>query len=107
MRVDLGARIHLGGRIDELAERNATTIVSYLHLVCLAVDRDTYLITHAHDKLIDGVVYHLLDENVDTVVRLRTIPDFTDIHTGTLADMLAPGERPKVIFGVSSYGRLV
>ena len=104
LRVDLGTRIHLRGRIDELAERYATTVVSYRDLIRLAIYRDAYLTTHAHDKLIDRVVYHLLDKDVDAVVRLRTISELTDIHTRTLADMLAPGERPKVLLGVSRYG---
>ena len=103
LRVDLGSRIHLRGRINELAERYATTVVSYLHLVCLAVYRDAYLTTHTHDKLINRVVYHLLDKDVDPIVCLRTITELTDIHTRTLADMLAPGERPKVLLGVPRY----
>ena len=57
---------------------------------------------HAHDKLIDGVVYHLLDKDVDTVIRLCTITELTDIHTGSLTDVLAPGECPKVILRVAS-----
>ena len=56
--VDLPPRIHLARRIDELAERNTTTIVTYRHLSVLNGDLD--LLTCAHDILIDGVVEHLL-----------------------------------------------
>ena len=56
--VDLPPRIHLARRIDELAERNTTTIVTYRHLSVLNGDLD--LLTCAHDVLVNRVVEHLL-----------------------------------------------
>ena len=56
--VDLPTGIHLARRIDELAERDTTAIVTYRHLSVL--DGDLDLLTCAHDVLVNRVIEHLL-----------------------------------------------
>ena len=91
LRVVLATRIQHRDGIHHLAQRYASAIVPNLDTSVL----HTYLHLHlnhlafAHAKLVNRVVYRLLDEHIDTVVRVASVAQFANIHTRPAADMLA------------------
>jgi hypothetical protein len=50
--------------------------------------------------LVDAVVEHLLEEDVDAVFWRRTITKLPDVHPRAQADVLAPVEGLDGVFGV-------
>src|SRR6056297_2871122 len=72
------------------SEGNSTSVVSNFHPVPINLYDDAR--TVAHDILIDTVIDHLFQQNVDTVIYIRTIPQATDIHPGSQANMLEAAE---------------
>ena len=63
------SRVDLRRAVHQLAQRNAPAVVAHGHGVVL-IQFDVDLLSVAHDELINGVVYGLLDEEVDAVIRL-------------------------------------
>ena len=86
----LAAGVHLRDGRRERVERDAAAVVA--HGDQLPLDRDVDLASGAHDELVDRVVHHLLDEDVDAVVGLRAVAQFADVHARAQADMLAGRE---------------
>ena len=52
----------------------------------------------AHHILVDGIVEHLLEQHVDSVVVVRPVAQLADVHTGAQTDMFAPVEGLDIIF---------
>ena len=86
----LAAGVHLRDGRRERVERDAAAVVA--HGDQLPLDRDVDLASGAHDELVDRVVHHLLDEDVDAVVGLRAVAQLADVHARAQADMLAGRE---------------
>ncbi len=78
---DLGGRdalvVHVG--------RNAAPIVDHRHRT-VGVERHGDEVGVARQRLVDGVVHHL----VDHVMQARTVVGVADIHAGPLADGIQP-----------------
>src|SRR5204862_464815 len=57
------------------------------------LDFNLYLFAIPHDELIDGVINHLLKQDIAPVVVMRTVTDATNIHPSTQPDMFQRGKR--------------
>jgi hypothetical protein len=64
--------------------------------VLRGVDFD--LATVAHDELVDGIVDHFFEKNVNPVVGRRAVAELTDVHSGPQANVFARLERADVLF---------
>ena len=102
--VELAAGVDLGGDVLDLAKRDAAAKVAHGDLAIFG-ESDVDARAHAHVELVDGVVHDLLDQDVDAVVGVRTVAEFTDIHAGAPADMLVPAQRLDRLVGVGSGRR--
>ena len=98
----LAAGIHLADGRSEGLERNAAPVVADSHDVVL--DRHVDLLAGAHDELIDRVVHHLLDQDVNAVVGLRAVAQLADIHTRPQPDMLPRREGHNGIVAIAVAG---
>jgi hypothetical protein len=93
------ARVDLGGAFHELAQRHATAVVTHgdgLRIVDLDFDR----VAEAHDVLVDAVIDHFFEQNVDAVLGEGAIAEFPNVHAGAEADVLTPVEGLDAVFGV-------
>ena len=73
--------------LNELSLRNTTAIVADADTqIVLYIDFQTC--SSPHLKLIDGVIDHLLQEHINTILRQVTITQTTDVHTRTGTHML-------------------
>lgn len=61
------AGVDFRGAVLELAERDAAAVVTHCHVGAVDIDFDD--LTVAHHELVDRVVDHLLEEDVNTIVR--------------------------------------
>ena len=91
--------IHHRDAFHDLAQGNAPAVVAYRYGAVL--DGDVDALTLPHDKLVDGVVDDLLEQDVDTVVRRGSVAQFADVHPGTQADVFARREVDDLVFGIS------
>ena len=79
--------------------RNTTTIVAHADTkMVLYVDFKTG--TSSHLKLVDGIIHHLLQEHVDTILRQVAVAQTTDIHTWTSTHMLHVAQVANVVIGI-------
>src|SRR5262249_19227538 len=81
----LGARVNLGHTIDDLAQWNAAAEIAHTDDVVLDVDLN--LLAVAHDVFVDGVVDHLLEQDVTAVVVMRAIANTPDVQAGAQPDV--------------------
>ena len=70
----------------QLADRNASSIITHADPQ-LVFHRDLYPFTCVHFKLIDTVINDFFQQDIDTVFHVRTITQFTDVHTRSRTDM--------------------
>ena len=96
--VVLAARVHHAHRRRQRIERNTASVVAHRHLVIL--NRDVDLVAVAVHVLVDRVVGHLLDQHVDTVVRLRAVAQLADIHARAQPHVFPRGERADRVVAV-------
>ena len=94
----LGPGIHLGDGIHHLAQGDAPAKVAHRHGTVL--DGNFHGFPRAHHKLVDGVVHHLLDQDVNTVVGGRAVPHFANVHPRAEPNVLLPLQAPDVVFVV-------
>ena len=92
------AGIHLRDRRSEAFQRNTAPVITDRHR--FAFDRNLDHLARAHDELVHRVVDSLLDKHVYSVVRLRTVAEFSDIHTRAQPDMLSRREGYDVVVAV-------
>jgi hypothetical protein len=64
----------------------------------MITDLDSDMLAVAHDELIDAVVDDFLQQDIDTVIHVRAVPETTDIHTGSQSNMLEGTERFDLAF---------
>ena len=100
--VVLTARVHHTHGCRQSTERNTAAVVTHRH--GLILDRDLDLATKAVHVLVDRVVRHLLDQDIDTVIGLGTVAQLADIHTGAQADMFTRREGLNRIVAVILLG---
>jgi len=91
LAVVFGAGVDLRDAVHNLAQRNAPAEIPHAHAVALDIDFD--LLAETHDELVNRVVDDLLQQDVTTVVVVRTGADAPDIHARAQADVLDGGER--------------
>ena len=85
--------------LNELALRNTTTIVAHADTqIVLDIDFQTGTCTHL--EFIDRVVYHLLQEHINTIFRQISISQTADVHTRTGTHMLHIAQVADVIIGI-------
>ena len=88
--VVLRAGVDLGHAVHHLAQRDAAAEIPHAHGGALNVD--LHLPAVAHDVFVNGVVDHLLEQDVAAVIVVRTIAETADIHAGAQPDMLQRGK---------------
>ena len=81
--VVFGAGVHFRRSIDQLA----AAIVSHTDRAFIG-QGNVNLRAEAHHIFVDGVVENLFKQNVDSVIEIRAIAQFADIHARAAADML-------------------
>ena len=84
--VVLGPRVELRNGVDQAAQGDAPAIVAHGGAQ-VVVDVHLDALAKAFVKLVDAVVDDLLDEDVDTVVGMRTVAHASDVHTGPEPDV--------------------
>ena len=71
LAVVLRSGIHLAGDIDHLAQRNAAAIVAYGDGAFF--DGHFYGFTVTHHIFVDGVIQHLFQQYINTVIGITTV----------------------------------
>ena len=99
LAVVLTAGIQHTYSLNELSLRNTTTIVAHADTQ-IVLDIDFQTGTCAHLEFIDRVVYHLLQEHINTIFWQISISQTTDVHTRTGAYMLHIAQVADVIIGI-------
>ena len=95
-RIVLGSRVDPGYTFDQFAVGNAAAVIADSE--CPVFDCDVDFPSGPHEKLIDTVVHNLLEEQVNSVILLRSIAAFSDVH---------PGAGPNVLFPVQALDVLL
>ena len=99
LRVVFSSGVEHADRLNELALRDAASVVADGNaLALLHVHFDA--LSGVHLKLVDGVVHHLFEQDVDAVLRQIAVAESSDVHTRTRADMLHVGEVSDVVVGI-------
>ncbi len=99
--VVLGACVDLGHAVDDLSQRDSSSVVTDADLFVLEPDGDP--VAGSHDELIDAVVDDFLHENIYSVVHVGAVSQTADIHTGAQPDMLQRGHRLYRIFVIDRF----
>ena len=92
LRIVFCPGVHLGRSVHQFAQRYPPPVIPDSHHAFLHLDDN--LCPCPHGKLINRIVHHFLYQNVNTVIRRRTIPQLTYIHARAQADMLPPVQCP-------------
>ena len=53
-----------------------------------------------HNELVNTVIHNLFDEDIDTVIGLRAVAKFADIHTGTTTNVFTRAKRDNIVVRV-------
>ncbi len=68
-RIELAACVHVGGNLLHFTERYAASVVAHAYRAGFSdVNLDAF--SDSHVELIDGIVHHLLEQDIDTVIRI-------------------------------------
>ena len=98
LAVVLGAGVDLADHVDHLAQGDAAAIVADAHPAVL--DLDLHLAAVAHHVLVDAIVQHLLQQDVDAVVEAGSVAQLADVHARTEADVLLPVQGADMLLAV-------
>ena len=101
LAIILRTGIDLRRALHEFAQGNAAPIITNRHDVVL--DRDLHEIPVTHDVLVDAVIDHLLQQDVNPILRRRAIAQLPDIHPRAEPDVLTPIEGFDGIFVVGRF----
>ena len=104
--VVLGTRVHLARCVLDLIQWDATSIVADGDRAFFHINIDHGL-GKTSVELINAVVNDLLDENIDTVIALRSIAEFADVHARSLPDVLARAECNQFVISAEVAGLLL
>ena len=63
---------------------------------------DGYLdgLAEAHHIFVDRVIKNFFQQDIDTIIGIRTIAQLSDVHTRTTADVFHPVERLDIIVAI-------
>ena len=86
--VVLGPGVYLGNALHELAQGDPPAVVP--HRTALPVELHPDPLTVSHDELVDGVVDHFLEKDVDAVVEVGAVAQPAYVH---------PRSEPDVLYG--------
>ena len=82
LAIVLTTRIEYAHCLNQLALRDTTTIVTHTYTLVIGhLNLDT--LAGMHLKLVNTVIDDFLQQHVDTIIILRTITQFTNVHTWT------------------------
>ena len=98
LAVVFAAGVEHGDHFHEFAQRNTAPVVPHAHTTLCDLHFDHFAFAHA--VLVDGVIDRLFDKDVDTVVGVAAVAEFTDIHTRSAPDMFHVVEVNNVRFAV-------
>ena len=87
LAVVLGTGVELAHGLHQFAQRDAAAVVADAHPPFGEVYLHLNLLAEARRELVDGIVYHLLDEHIDAVVVARAVAQLADVHTRAQPDM--------------------
>ncbi len=76
-----------GNAFHYLTQRDTTSVIPH-PAAAIFFNYDVNPFAIPHDVLVYGIINHLFDKDIDTVIRMRTITQAADIHTGPLANVL-------------------
>ena len=105
LRVELSAGVQDADGVDELSLRDASSIVTNRHTQVI-LDGHLNTVAGLHLELVDGVVEHLLQQHIDTVVGLGAVVKLSDIHTRAQTDMLQTRQSADVLIIILHLGIL-
>ena len=103
-RIILGPRVHLRGHVNQFTQWNSSSEIPYRNRPFLHVDNN--LASRSHREFVDTIIHHLFNQYVYSIVHCRSVPQFSDIHTGAQAYMFPPVQRPNRIFRIVLYHKL-
>ena len=86
--VELAAGVDYGGHVDDLAEGYASAVVADADAAGKLVETDVDALAGVHVELVDGVVYDLLEEDINAIVSVRAVTELADVHARAEADVL-------------------
>lgn len=90
--VELAAGVDYGRHVNDFAQRDAASVIAHRHAACFLVEPDVYAFAGLHVELVNGVVYHLLEQHINAVVGMAAVAQLAYVHTGTKAYMLFVAE---------------
>ena len=85
--------------LNKLSLRNAATVVTHGDTEFL-VDVHLDTLSGIHLELVNGVVYHFLQQYINAVFRQRTVTKTTNIHTRAKPDMLDTCQGLDIVIGI-------
>ena len=83
--IEFSSGVELGGRLDDGIERDSAAEVPHGDLPVR--DRDLDLLAETGGKLVYAVVHYLFEEHIDSVTGVGPVPESSDVHARTSADM--------------------
>ena len=98
----LAAGVECGDGLGEVALRDTAAEVAHADGAVGDVDVDT--VTGLHAELVDGVVDHFLEQDVDAVVTILASVRVADVHAGAFTDGLESFEGDNVAVVVCGDG---
>ena len=104
LRIILGTRVHLRCHVNQFTQRNSSSEIPYRNCPFLYLDNN--LAPRSHRELVNTIIHHLFNQYVYSIVHCRSVPQFSDIHTGAQAYMFPPVQRPNRIFRIVLYHKL-
>ena len=84
--VVFAAGIHYGNAFHQFTQRDAAPVIANADAYPFQLDVNA--LAGAHDIFVNAVVDDFLDQDINPVVRMRTVAKPPDIHTRTQPDML-------------------
>ena len=87
LRVILTTGVQFADRLDKFALRNAAPIIAHTDPE-IVLDVDLNLLARSHLELVDAVIQRFLQQHINTVIALASVPQTADVHAGADTDML-------------------
>ena len=102
LRVILTAGVQHRHGLHQFAQGDATTIVAHTNAQVL-VQRHLYALAGIHLELVYTIVYHLFQQYIDTVLRMRPIAQLANIHAWAGPHMLHIRQVPDIVVIINHF----